>query len=1042
MQFSRPVGYAALLALAAGSLTLVATPAVAASPDLVISQVYGGGGNTGATYTHDYVEVFNRGTTSVSTKDKSVQYAAAAGSYNVAFALGDVMVPAGGSLLVRLASGGAAGAAVPEPSAVTGTTNMSATAGRVILADSTTALACGATGTTAVPCTADQLGRIVDLVGYGPTANAFEGAGPAPAGSNTAAVVRGAVGAVGCTDTDQNSTDFAARAGAPRTSATAPAPCGTTTPPPDPEPEPEPQPGPQHGTISTISSVQGSGQSSPVVGQRITVDAVVTATTTSNDAVTGFFVQEQDADRDTSADTSEGLEVLCGTACPPNLRARDLVTVTGVVGESFATTRLDASGADALSTVRATGQARPTPATISLPASAPLTTSSLFESVEGMLTTVTTPLVVTEFFKLARFGELVLAPSRAYQHTHTSAPSTAGYQAHMATLAASQLVLDDDSGDQNDATSGPDSNEPYPYPSGGLAVDNRFRGGDTITDLTGVLQYGFGKWRMRPAATERYVFTPTNPRTAAPEPVSGTLKVASFNVLNSFKTIDTTSSGSSGPCGPSRTLDCRGADSEAELERQRAKIVAALTAMDPDVAGLIEIQNDADVTLAHLVEGLNAATAPGTYDYVRTGTIGTDAIKLAFVYKPATVELVGGHAVLDSTVDPRFEDTRSRPALAQTFLEKATGQKVTVSVNHFKSKGSACTGDPDRGDGAGNCDLTRTRAAQALGDWLKTDPTGSGDPDVLVIGDLNSYKREAPITALEEAGFSDLIERFGGEKAYGYLFDGQLGYLDHALTSASLVAQVTGANEWHINADEPQLLDYNDTVKDVGETDFERESSARALYAPDPYRSSDHDPVVVGLALAQPNRAPVASAGGPYAVDTTRTVQLDASASTDADGDVLTYAWDLDADGAFDDATGATPTFTAGSTPGTVTVSVRVTDGTASSTAGASVVVSQLNRAPVADAGGPYAVAPTRTVVLDASRSSDADRDVLTYSWDLDGDGAFGDASGPKPTYRAGTAVGRFPVAVQVSDGTATAMATTYVDVPGAKGGKPGGPRP
>jgi predicted extracellular nuclease len=180
------------------------------------------------------------------------------------------------------------------------------------------------------------------------------------------------------------------------------------------------------------------------------------------------------------------------------------------------------------------------------------------------------------------------------------------------------------------------------------------------------------------------------------EPVGGTLKVASFNVLNSFKTIDTTSSGSSGPCGPSGTMDCRGADSEAELERQRAKIVAALTAMDPDVAGLIEIQNDADVTLAHLVEGLNAATAPGTYDYVRTGTIGTDAIKLAFVYKPATVELVGGHAVLDSTVDPRFEDTRSRPALAQTFLEKATGQKVTVSVNHFKSKGSACTGDPDR----------------------------------------------------------------------------------------------------------------------------------------------------------------------------------------------------------------------------------------------------------------------------------------------------------------------------------------------------------
>jgi predicted extracellular nuclease len=145
------------------------------------------------------------------------------------------------------------------------------------------------------------------------------------------------------------------------------------------------------------------------------------------------------------------------------------------------------------------------------------------------------------------------------------------------------------------------------------------------------------------------------------EPVGGTLKVASFNVLNSFKTIDTTSSGSSGPCGPSGTMDCRGADSEAELERQRAKIVAALKAMDADVAGLIEIQNDDDVTLAHLVEGLNAATRRAPTTTCAPAPIGTDAIKLAFVYKPATVELVGAHEVLDSSVDPRFEDTRSRP---------------------------------------------------------------------------------------------------------------------------------------------------------------------------------------------------------------------------------------------------------------------------------------------------------------------------------------------------------------------------------------------
>jgi predicted extracellular nuclease len=372
-----------------------------------------------------------------------------------------------------------------------------------------------------------------------------------------------------------------------------------------------------------------------------------------------------------------------------------------------------------------------------------------------MLTTVQTPLVVVEFFNLAQFGEIVVAPERLYQHTHTSAPSTEGFAAHQALLARNRLVLDDDNDDRNDATSGPNSNEPYAWPTRGLSLDDRFRGGSRIEQLTAVLDYSFGTWRMRPAAGQSYSFSDANPRTAAPEDVGGRLTVASFNVLNYFRTLDTTSSNSTGPCGPLKTMDCRGADSEAELERQRAKIVAALTAMDADVLGLIEIQNDDDVSLAHLVEGLNAATAPGTYDYVRTGPVGGDAIKVAFAYKPASVELVGGHAVLDSTVDPRFEDQRSRPALAQTFREKATGEAVTISVNHFKSKGSACgTADPDKLDGAGNCDLTRTRAAEALGDWLADDPTGSGDPDVLVVGDLNSYKREAPITALRDRGYT------------------------------------------------------------------------------------------------------------------------------------------------------------------------------------------------------------------------------------------------------------------------------------------------
>ncbi len=222
---------------------------------------------------------------------------------------------------------------------------------------------------------------------------------------------------------------------------------------------------------------------------------------------------------------------------------------------------------------------------------------------------------------------------------------------------------------------------------------------------------------------------------------------------------------------------------------------------------------------------------------------------MALIYKPASVSPVGGYAILDSRVDSRFIDTKNRPALAQTFIDNNTGGIFTVAVNHLKSKGSACddVDDPDLGDGAGNCNVTRTTAAQALVDWLATDPTGSGDSDNLIIGDLNSYDKEDPINAIKAGpdgilgtadDYTDLVYQFQGEDAYSYVFDGQIGYLDYALSSASLAAQITGVADWHVNADEPDLIDYDMTYK---------QDAQDALYAPDPYRYSDHDPVIVGL---------------------------------------------------------------------------------------------------------------------------------------------------------------------------------------------------
>jgi len=240
--------------------------------------------------------------------------------------------------------------------------------------------------------------------------------------------------------------------------------------------------------------------------------------------------------------------------------------------------------------------------------------------------------------------------------------------------------------------------------------------------------------------------------------------------------------------------------------------------------------------LAELVAALNQHMGKNTYAYVKSGTIGTDAIRVGLLYKPLSVTPVGGHAILDSTVDPLFLDTKNRPVLLQTFEEVQTKERFSVAVAHFKSKGSSCADvdDPDTGDGQGNCTGVRTAAAVAINRWIDTDPTHSGDPDVLLLGDLNAYANEDPIRVLTRAGWINEVPQ-----AYSYVFDGQTGTLDYALTSPSLHTQVTCAEVWHINADEADALDYN--------TDYGR---PQGLYSPSEYRSSDHDPVVIGLSLA------------------------------------------------------------------------------------------------------------------------------------------------------------------------------------------------
>ncbi|MEN8114550.1 MAG: ExeM/NucH family extracellular endonuclease [Actinomycetota bacterium] len=549
---------------------------------------------------------------------------------------------------------------------------------------------------------------------------------------------------------------------------------------------------------TAIYDIQGIGDVSPLDGTPVVTEGIVVGD--FQDGKSGYFIQDPFGDADPA--TSDGVFVYGSN---PDVVTGDHVRVTGTVDEFYGLTQIKS-----VSLVETCGaDVTVAPTNIALP----VASVSDFEAYEGMLVTFPQSLSISEYYNFGRFGEIVLTTDRQFQPTAVYDPGSDAAEELASANALSRIKLDDGRGSQN-----PD---PALHPDGGIFdLGNLFRGGDTLDNVTGVMDFTFGEYKIQP--TQGADHANANPRTATPADVGGNITVATFNVLNYFTTFDS-----------------RGADDQAEFDRQRDKIFAALAAMDADVVGLVEIENNG-TAVADLVDGLNAVVGADTYDFVDTGVIGPDQIAVAYIYKPATVSLVGDFAALD---DPAFLDPnnlgsdKNRPALAQTFMDNNTGGIFTAVVNHLKSKGSPC-GPGDDDPEAGSCNLTRTMAAEVLADWLASDPTGSGDEDFLIIGDLNSYDKEDPIDALKAAGYSDLIGDELGEYAYSYVFDGALGYLDYAMANGGLADEVTGVTVWHINADEANLIDYDMSYK---------KDAQDAIYAPDAYRSSDHDPVIVGL---------------------------------------------------------------------------------------------------------------------------------------------------------------------------------------------------
>ena len=227
----------------------------------------------------------------------------------------------------------------------------------------------------------------------------------------------------------------------------------------------------------------------------------------------------------------------------------------------------------------------------------------------------------------------------------------------------------------------------------------------------------------------------------------------------------------------------------------------------------------------------------------RSGIVaGLAAALLTAALPPATAQ---EGFPLDGTWRGEWGENGTHVVVVMSWDEVLAAMRTgsTTASKDLDQLVGACRGLGDDDPVQGNCALTRKLGAEALVDWLATDPTGSGDADFLIIGDLNSYDKEDPIDALKSAGYTDLIAQFNGPEAYSYVFDGKVGYLDHALADAALLPSITGAADWHINADEPDLIDYDMSFKQDAQDD---------LYEPNAFRSSDHDPVIVGIDFPEP----------------------------------------------------------------------------------------------------------------------------------------------------------------------------------------------
>ncbi|MFM1664052.1 ExeM/NucH family extracellular endonuclease [Aeromonas salmonicida] len=629
-----------------------------------------------------------------------------------------------------------------------------------------------------------------------------------------------------------------------------------------------------------VPAIQGPGSSSPLVpaGKFESEQAHATrgvVTQVVSGLYKGFFIQDPQGDGDPAS--SDGLFVYSTQANSAIVPGAE-VCVSGKVKEYFNQTQLNA---DQLVVTQPMVALLPA---VDLVPVAGETLNQLLERHEGMQVRLVpeSSLVVTRNFSFDYDGKrnnLVLS---------YGAPLIKSTQKFAAlSEEASQWALRNQQNQLVVETDAKALDGVLPWYPAFNAEDGYLRIGDKLNGLEGALGYSYNLFRL--VASNRIDSSDIDhsgwDRVETPELAeAGDLRVASFNVLNFFTTVV---GGDANPTGSNR-----GALTVAEFEKQRTKIVSAITRLNADVVGLMEIENNGygdNSAIANLVEALNAAQ-PDEADYYRWiaspdgQPIGTDAITVGLIYRPASVTPQGAASLivlpvqqaeaLDASGKQVAINQGMRESLLQQFSSPKGDAPLTLVVNHLKSKGSACFEDyPDYAsadplDGQGHCNALRVSAAKVLGESLK-DMSG----DLLLIGDLNAYGMEDPIRVLtsydpaaqprqimsasfttlagqpfEESGsalgkgygFVNLNTRFHGTDTYSYSYEGELGNLDHALANPSLAAKVIGIEDWHINSAESNFFEYGSKY------------TGQLAKSDGPFSASDHDPVLVAIQYPLP----------------------------------------------------------------------------------------------------------------------------------------------------------------------------------------------